>query len=107
MLFPGTSKLGWLNRSKNSPRNSALNRSPIGNSLTMEKSVLNNPGARTMLRPSFPYPLPEGPPSGASCWKQEALNHWATECGPLLGLQVTSGRSAYSPVNDVSELSIP
>ena len=57
MAFPpvAVTKCDVLGRLKNSPRNWTLNRSLIGNSRVMFRSVFHIPGMRRMLRPLFAH----------------------------------------------------
>src|SRR5262245_52512445 len=51
---PGWPKLAWLNRSKNSARNSVRNFSVMAVFLSTEKSTFRKPGPITTLRPRLP-----------------------------------------------------
>ena len=53
-LLIGLSKLTWLNRLKNSARNSTFFASPNGKRLKIEKSTFVCRGPRRTLRPTLP-----------------------------------------------------
>src|SRR5579863_4560391 len=90
----GCEKYGWLNKLKNSVRNSIPTLSPIFVLLNTAKSKLLIPGPRRTgsTRDSVP-----GPKSGGAA-KHEVLNHSARVRGPVL-LQpgITSGRMFPTP----------
>src|SRR5450755_1225003 len=90
----GIEKYGWLNRLKNSVRNSTPILSPMLVFLKMAKSKLSMPGPRSdeSTRPSLPNPH-----SGGAA-KQFVLNHSVRLREPLLlHPGTTSGRMLPTP----------
>src|SRR5436190_22655605 len=71
---------------------------PIAVVLIADRSMLNCPGPRTLLRPV----LPNVPVVSATCWKQDVLNHLSI-VAPLLsaGSQVVFGRLFVMPVDSM------
>ena len=57
-LLIGFAKFGWLNRLKNSARNSNLRDSARGKSFAMEKSKFTCRGPRKQFRPRLPMSVP-------------------------------------------------
>jgi len=53
-LDPGSPKLAWFSRLKNSPRNIRLSLSVSGNDFCREASILNDPIPRRKLRGELP-----------------------------------------------------
>src|ERR1700719_4141213 len=92
---PGGAKYGWLNRLKNSVRNSRPTLSVIGVRLNTAKSKLLIPGVLSVgsVRDSLPKPHCGG------AAKQDVLNHCVTWPPPedLLHPDTTSGRTLETP----------
>src|SRR5262249_8139153 len=65
--------------------------------LMIERSMLNCPGPRTLLRPV----LPKVPVASAVCLKHDVLNHCAIVGLSSTGSQIVSGRLFVMPVESI------
>src|SRR5215813_11277956 len=79
-----------------STRNSVLT-VPMFVDLIIDRSMLNWPGPRTVLRPV----LPNVPVVSATCWKHDVLNQRSIVASPSTGSQIVFGRLLVMPVESM------
>jgi len=92
----GLANVGWFRMLNASARNWIWCPSVTANSRISAESKVKAPGPCKLLRPAFPN-VP-----GAFAWKADLLNH-AFSVGLLsTGLPTTLGRSAPTPLNELS-----